>query len=347
MMVSREEILWAYRFILGRDPEGESAYLAHEGHGDWASMRRSFMESPEARMSVGRLITRQHAVFDYFRPLLVFIHIEKTGGTSLLDALTRHEDMVVAPHGLSHLPSLTLGYLNQYDCIGGHFTYQEAVALPRHPKKVLTILRDPAARLISFYRFHRAHQEDGGRNSVVGLAHALSAPDFFRHPDIAGSHRMFNNYVHSLAGLPASVPRCTPDAMHGALERSFEVISMLDAVGITERMAESEQLFRTCVEAPIAPIATLNHTDQLGAEGLFRTVEPVEMTDELKEAIAPLIAYDRIIYDYANDLLSLRMRRLAAAAAVAEVTAEPEIVDPSEDIEAREEAPADLRDVAA
>jgi len=309
-MVSREEILWAYRFILGREPESESAYLAHQGHQDRATMRRAMMESTEAQMSVGRIVNRPHQAFDYFRPMLVFLHIEKTGGTSLLDALARHEGMRVAPHGLAHLPSLTLGFLNQYDCIGGHFSYQEAVALPRHPKKILTVLRDPVDRLISFYRFHLAHGEEARDNPVVRLAHELSAADFFRHPEIAGSHRTFNTYVHSFAGLPAPDQFGSADAMGEALDRTLEIISSLDAVGITERMPESERLFRETTDIPMAPIAKLNKTDGRGGQDSFRQVAPVALTDELADVIEPLICYDRVVYDYANDLLTLRMRRL-------------------------------------
>jgi len=309
-MVSREEIFWAYRFILGRDPEGETAYQAHQSHSDWAAMRQVMMDSTEARMNVARIICRPPEPFDYFRPLLVFLHVEKTGGTSLLDALTRGQDMRVAPHGLSHLPSLTLGFLNQYDCIGGHFTYQEAAALPRHPKKIVTILRDPAERLISFYRFHRAHGEDGGANPVVDLARRLPAADFFRHPDIAGSHRVFNAYVHSFAGLPAHPRDCTADAMHDATERSLEIIGSLTAAGITERMEDSIRLFRH-VDLSLPVPDALNRTDGLDEKKGFRSVERVDHNDDLTEAIAPLIACDTIIYDFANDLLSSRLRSTA------------------------------------
>lgn len=308
-MVSREEIFWAYRFILGRDPEGETAYQAHGGHCDWTAMRHVILESPEARQRVGQIISRPPEAFDYFRPLLVFLHVEKTGGTSLLDALTRGRDMRVAPHGLAHLPSLTLGFLNQYDCIGGHFSFQEAAALPRHPKKMLTMLRQPADRLISFYRFHRAHGEDGGANPLVRLAHDLSPADFFRHPDVRGSHRVFNAYVHCFAGLPGHPDHVTAEAMRRALQRSMEIISTFDAVGITERMEESARLFQIKIDPAMAPIELLNRTDRLEPQDGFRPVDPIALTEEIEAVIEPLIAYDRPIYDYANDLLSLRLRR--------------------------------------
>jgi len=307
-MVSREEIFWAYRFILGRDPEGESAYQAHGGHRDWATMRNVMLESTEARQTVARIVNQPPAAFDYFRPLLVFIHVEKTGGTSLWDALTRAKGWRVAPHGLAYLPSLTLGFLNQYDCIAGHFTYQEAAALPRHPKKMLTMLRDPADRLISFYRFHRAHDLNDSSTAMVRLAHRLSPTDFFRHPDIASSHRIFNSYVHCFAGLPATPAQCDDRAMRRPVERSLEILSSLDAIGITERMEDSVRLFRSD-DLPLPDVGALNRTDGLKREDGYRKVDPIELNGALAEVLEPLIRHDRIVYDYANDLMSLRLRR--------------------------------------
>jgi len=303
-MVSRDEIFWAYRFILGRDPEGESAYRAHVSHADWTVMRDAILQSPEARQRVGQIVNRPQEAFDYFRPLLVFIHVEKTGGTSLLDALTRGKDMRVAPHGLSHLPSMTLGFLNQYDCIAGHFTYQEAAALPRHPKRMLTMLRDPAERLISLYRFHRAHGPEARDNVMVRLAHDLSPIDFFRHPAIATSHRVFNSYVHNLAGLPGHPSRCTEAAMTDATERSLRILLSLDAVGITERMKDSVRLFRNRIDPLLSPVDMLNRTDGLDRAAGYRPVDPVVAKGELEEAIASLTVYDRIIYEFADDLLT-------------------------------------------
>jgi hypothetical protein len=308
-VVSREEIFWAYRFILGRDPEGETAYRAHRGHPDWAAMRDAILQSPEARQNVARIVCEPPAAFDYFRRLLVFLHIEKTGGTSLHHALTSREEIAVSPNRLAHIPSLTLGFLNQYDCISGHFTYQEALALPRHPKCIVTMLRNPADRLISFYRFHRAHGEESD-NPVARIAVAHSAVDFFRHPEIIGSHRVFNSYVHNLVGLPAHPQRCTAEAMEEATLRSLDILASLDAVGIVERMGESERLFRAVVDPAMPPVARLNRTDQRDEEDGFRRVEPVPLTPELSEAIEPLIAYDRVIYRHANSLLSTRLTDL-------------------------------------
>lgn len=307
-MVSREEIAWAYRFILGREPEGESAYRAHRSHPNWGAMRDAILQSTEARQRVGQVINRPSGAFDYFRPLLVFIHIEKTGGTSLLDALTRNRAMHVAPHGLSHLPSLTLGFLNQYDCISGHFTFQEAAALPRHPKKMLTMLRDPVDRLISLYRFHRAHGIAARDNPMVQLAHDLSPVAFFRHDAIRTSHRVFNTYVHTLAGLPGRPDACAAAAMREATRRSLDILSSLDAVGITERIEDSVRLFRSRVDPTLEAIDALNRTDGLDLAEGFRRVDPTPMTEELAEVIEPLVRYDRVVYAHADDLLTLNLR---------------------------------------
>src|ERR1051325_2133590 len=46
-MVTREEVVWAYRMLLGREPEDEAAIEAHCHHPDIDSLRRTFLGSEE------------------------------------------------------------------------------------------------------------------------------------------------------------------------------------------------------------------------------------------------------------------------------------------------------------
>lgn len=46
-MVTREEILWAYRAILGREPENETEYVWHSQHSDFDELRRNIISSSE------------------------------------------------------------------------------------------------------------------------------------------------------------------------------------------------------------------------------------------------------------------------------------------------------------
>lgn len=49
MALSREEVVWAYRMILGREPESEAAIGDNLRVGDLPTLRRAFAANPEAR----------------------------------------------------------------------------------------------------------------------------------------------------------------------------------------------------------------------------------------------------------------------------------------------------------
>jgi FkbM family methyltransferase len=46
-MVSREEVVWAFRYCLGRDPESEETIGAHSGFPDWKALRLGLLKCEE------------------------------------------------------------------------------------------------------------------------------------------------------------------------------------------------------------------------------------------------------------------------------------------------------------
>lgn len=50
-MVTRDEVLWAFRYCLGREPESEEAIAAHLHHADWKALRAVFFSCDEYRCS--------------------------------------------------------------------------------------------------------------------------------------------------------------------------------------------------------------------------------------------------------------------------------------------------------
>lgn len=46
-MLSPEEVLWGYRFILDRDPESETVVQEHRARADWRELRRTLLDSGE------------------------------------------------------------------------------------------------------------------------------------------------------------------------------------------------------------------------------------------------------------------------------------------------------------
>jgi hypothetical protein len=329
-LVSREEIAWAYRLLFGREPESEQAYAAHSGLADLNALRRALIGSHEGQYRLSTDLRDLHPPvdFDFYRPLLVFLHIEKTGGTSLYEMVSEAfpAGRASEPH-LSRIPAYSLGELNRYDFISGHFTWPEAMALPRATKTCIALFRDPADRLVSFYRFLRAHPPKKQAGGLPRLAQELDPVSFFGDASVRRDVRMFNNYVHVLAGLPADPDDRNADALEAQLALAIDRVDQLAAVGVTEDMAGSVRLvFDRIGLVPPAEIARLHVTDEIHRHAAeFREAEPVEPSFDLDEAIAPLIEYDQRLHAhvrrrFATDLISLDRQgsdrvtaRLAAA----------------------------------
>lgn len=315
-MVSRDEIAWAYRLLFDREPESEEAYAAHSVHADVATLRRVLIGSHEGQYRLSQALreTMPPLHFDYYRPLLILLHIEKTGGTSLYDMLARTfpPGRVSEPH-LSRIPTYSLAELNQFDFISGHFPWGEAMALPRSGKSCIALFREPAARLISFYRFLRAHPASAGETSeLTRLAQQLDPIAFFRDARVRGHPRMFNNYVHILAGLPRNPSDWTGAPMAAACALAEKRVGELASIGLTEDMAGSTRLIFDLIGQPPPDEIRRSHvTDQIHRNmPEFRPVAPVVPSPALTEVIAPLIEHDRRIYARACRRFAADLARL-------------------------------------
>lgn len=314
-MVTREEIRWGYLMLFGREPEGEEAYQTHAVLADLAALRRVLIQSPEglARLRADMRIAASTYDFDYFRPLLIFVHMEKTAGTSLYAMLAAHYGAVrSSPPHLAFLPELTLGELNQYDFVSGHFSFQEAMALPRSFKRCITMFREPFARLISFYRFHRAHPVGQDGDVITRLAQKLGPVEFFRHPSIRCSHRTDNLYLRTFGPIPNASRKCTAKTVSAALELATKRVASLDALGLTKDMDGSARLIGASLGIDIlADMPRLHVTDSFhaGMPG-FAPVGEIAMSGKLRLAMMPLVRYDLTLYKYAERLFRQRLAAL-------------------------------------
>lgn len=100
------------------------------------------------------------------RPLF-FMHVAKTGGTSLVGYLDRHfgvEDSLfqasAGAHALYRMISSPHSFpFDRYACVEAHAPYNLIERFPKRPATI-TILRDPVERLISHYRHDRRSNAD-------------------------------------------------------------------------------------------------------------------------------------------------------------------------------------------
>ena len=211
-----DDVVHAYRWILGREPESSAKLEAHLGRAKTQSaLRRIFLSSDEfgrqlSRMNITRAADRaavaQIKNDSAAGPRLLFLHVPKTGGTSLHHHITaqfpersiaeaRHNDLLTGP----------LYAIYGKRLFSGHFD-SRLVDLVGEKANILVVLREPRQRLFSVYRHLRATTPE--RAAVEGhtLAKAARQNDFPTFLEVAVSLNagtVDNTYTRTLgASLP-------------------------------------------------------------------------------------------------------------------------------------------------
>ena len=211
---------------------------------------------------------------------------------------------------IESLISSSLSQISKYDLLAGHFDYAVTLALPRPNIKRIAIFRDPIERLISFYRFHRAHPYSERQLDFVALAQDLTPSEFFRHERVLSSTRLNNTYMRTFGTclrLPI-VADAADNETSAALELAAIKIRGLDAIGLTERMQDSVTLiWRVLGFAPPEKIRATHRTDEFVTRPGFTRPAPVERTADLEAAVAPLVSMDLHLYEIAKETFSTQL----------------------------------------
>src|ERR1700733_4451431 len=172
---SREDVLNGFRLILGRELEDERAISAHMLIPSVAELRQILLASEEfqGKFKVMRPTIEAHPSLSVGRRTIVFIHLQKTGGTSLRVMLEKQfpaDRRCPVLEDKLHL--LSVAELGQYDFFAGHFDRSSLRFIPREDIKTVALFREPRSRLISFYRFLRSHPagDEFADNYLIRLA---------------------------------------------------------------------------------------------------------------------------------------------------------------------------------
>lgn len=179
------------------------------------------------------------AMSDPDQPLLVFLHVPKTGGSTLRNVLldqygpratafADHERQDTPPAADAFL-SLGPDRFRRLEAVGGHFPYGIHESLGR-PARYVTLLRDPIARVISNY-FHDYRRRGPGRPGLT-LAESLERPN---HHNL--QTRMLGSRLHWDAVV----------ADDAVLARAKQNLAGFASVGLVERFDQSVMLMRTAL----------------------------------------------------------------------------------------------------
>jgi hypothetical protein len=230
-----------------------------------------------------------------FSDVLVFLHLPKTAGRTLLGILERNYGLG-AVLGLydstfgDEVAALTPEQVGRIRIIAGHFYFGVHDYLSR-PCRYLTFLRDPVERVISHYHFvqrqpaHYLHE----------AASTLSLPEYVR---FCGAREPNNDQTRLLAGreMASDDGTCSP-LMLPIAKRNLDSHA---AVGLTEAFDVS-LVFMQHVFGWRQPLYLRQNVDVSGS-----TAEGV--APEAREVIEEFNALDLELYGHGRD----RFERLVA-----------------------------------
>jgi hypothetical protein len=269
--------------------------------GQLAGYRSAFEQTERELNRYRRFLQESVRVNNVVQPL-GFLHIQKTGGISLLQFLGQKFPewrtlWVFSPRELVHHHPRVLSH---FDFICGHFSANN-VGQITPGRSLCTLLRHPVDRVLSCYWYFRTYSGAPRDIIDVGVATAKrrSLIAFLRdeHPEVR--FHVANHQTHALAG-----DWTAPTNLASELETAIHNLETFTCVGISERMEESVDLLcRHMGWQRGGPLDRLNQTPYRQAVG--------EISREEYELIVHLNELDMVLYERARQRLE---KDLASAA---------------------------------
>jgi hypothetical protein len=324
--ITRQEVEYAYRLLLGRMPENERAYEYGLSAGDIETLRRWIMASPEfllrlrddAPGALARWVAQQQQARAEIErqpdgpPRIVFLHIMKTAGNALrrrLESLVPPE--AVRPEQLGRPAQFSVEHFAPYRLIAGHFSAVDAAHVPG-PKRVFTVLREPRERLISLYVYWSRHRDEviaERRFGQQAIARRSTLLEFLRSkaPELRGTlHNamttaLAGDFIHAGGGHYAN--RHLPDQKRISraelVQRALTNLLSFDYVAFVDRLEEDRPRLMQVLGLPDPGPLTRENTREL-VDSMLEPAREVEVTPEAERELARLTELDRIVYRLAR-----------------------------------------------
>ncbi len=314
-----------FRGLLKREPDilglaGHAAQL--RATKDLAAVAVAICDSRERDLMLKRDEEWPHPARSYDEPAWVFMHVEKTGGTSLQNMLLGcfgHEAVYNEHQDTLHLHAPA--ELSMYSLFAGHFNYDSLGFIPRRNVKVFTFVREPLQRLLSLYHFWRSHEPSAPHfNESMKLAKELSVETYYASREMIRSPSTWNHMTWCIMGDRQwrIWRRLLRSARGGQRTRFIESLRKpmrkrlreFAFVGLQEKFSRScRELFR--VLGRTSPEERSDHSvDQLASINSYikKSAKPV-LTAQAREAMADLVELDSILYEEAQTLFDERLTR--------------------------------------
>lgn len=233
------------------------------------------------------------------RPTVIFLHIPRTGGTTLKKLPERNygrdqildlydSDSAAQIQRFAQLPEPERA---KYKCIKGHLSFGFHKFVPGQSTYV-TFLREPIARVRSFYSYVRAHPEHYLNRDVAD--HPLGLKALLRHP---GTEELCNLQTRMIAG-----DLDNPDEVvdRPALERAKENLrTHFSVVGLTEAF-DASLLLLARTNGWHLPLYVKRNANR----GAQETIDA-----KTHDLVAEANALDLELYQFGQELFQAQLRR--------------------------------------
>ncbi|MAI90832.1 sulfotransferase family 2 domain-containing protein [Ponticaulis sp.] len=235
---------------------------------------------------------------------LVFLHLPKTGGTSLHDLIVDGVGKKnTSPERFNRLHEMDAEKFNEYKFFSGHYDWQNTLNIPG-PKEYITFIREPKSRLLSLYYFWRSHRwEVIKRGNLKG-------------PEVAKSHSLLEFLRYNEDGIPGNINNIMVKSLGRTINAQFETFGqrkeLLDLarenlgqfrfVGFLEAMDKSITQAMDIVGLPFdGTIPHARNSAQFGSaeDKVHEKVEKEPMTPEIEAEIERHTEWDQKLYQIA------------------------------------------------
>lgn len=241
---------------------------------------------------------------------VVFLHIPKTAGSSVNAHFKHHlgsalSRQAVGLNAAAGIDPARLERARRARFVFGHFGWRTLEAV-RGEAFAFTVLREPAARIVSLYRFARKRElpRGSGFAALMEAARGADFAGFCRSDDPRVRPFIDNAQARTLAAgyLPEE---CGFDDGEAILDQARAHLQALDFVALTETL--DDDFAALAAEAGVPPPR---------AE-LYRNVgegEPAPVgLEEAQAILGERVALDQALYDFARTLRQERERTAEAA----------------------------------
>ena len=236
---------------------------------------------------------------------IYFLHIRKTGGTSLLKTIKRSP----LASRVIHIKGFQTYF---YDSLFKPQESQESSIIQTHSyygihsmnwKHLLnsqkytyiTLLRDPIERAISYYFYVKRDRPERYENGLYKTAKKYNIEDFYRLP------KMDNGQTRILSGLPSKYfESCHPWLLKQAQKN---LTNGFTAIGITERFAETLELIKQTFDWPLKNQA-------IRAKHNKNKPKRESLSPQVIQALRETHQLDLELYQFAQELFEKQLKAI-------------------------------------